>query len=74
VCALPPIPALPAAPVPGMGKIGTQSDGAPEWFNALAGDTTPIGRTIYGMSQDGITGLFKKFGAPVGAGYFEKVG
>ena len=73
VCAMPPIPGV-VTHATGVMLIGTQNPWAPEWFNAMEGDQTPIGTVAPGTSSDGVSGLFQKCGAPVGAGYFRKIG
>jgi len=75
VCDMPPIPGV-VKHADGIMLIGTQNPSAPEWFNALPDDVTPVGTTAPGTSKDGIPGLFKKFGGITGShgGYFLKIG
>lgn len=64
---------LPTTPVQS-GGVGNQIADAPGWWQALPGDTTPNGSVIYATSEDGVSGLFKKFEALFGSGVFQKVG
>lgn len=73
VCAMPAVPGV-VQHATGTMLIGTSNPSAPQWFNAKTGDTTPVGTVAPGTSQDGISGLFQKVGAPVGFGYFLKIG
>jgi hypothetical protein len=75
VCAMPPLPyyasgnATPT-PVPNTIHIGNRI-GTSNWFQALPGDTFPNGMTTPPMtSADGVNGVFEKFGAPVGIGWY----
>lgn len=74
VCEMPPVPGV-VTHASGTGLIGnTVKDGGGEWFVALKGDTTAVGAVIPGTSLDGVSGLFKRFGAPVGTGWYQKIG
>ena len=45
--------------------------GGGKWFQALPGDTFPSGKTTPPMSSaDGVFGVYEKFGAAVGAGWY----
>ena len=77
-----PMPALPfyaagnAAPnkVPNVMVIGNRI-GSTKWFQALPGDTWPSGQdTPPTTSADGVSGVFEKYGAPVGNGWYLQVG
>jgi hypothetical protein len=72
----PPIPAIP----PAQGSLGPNhihvgvSLGS-GWWSTGADDTFPPGKTTPPVtSDDGTTGTFEKFGAPVGSGWYFKVG
>jgi hypothetical protein len=76
VCDMPPIPGVVAHPA-GFGKIGSAIPGGNGiWFQALEGDTTPIGQATVLTSADGVTALFVKVGSSMGAGvgWFQKIG
>ena len=73
VCDMPPIPgeALHPSGTSLIGKVISGTGGV--WFSAQQGDATPIGDTVAGMSLDGVSGLFTRYGSPFG-GWFKKVG
>lgn len=52
--------------------IGRRNFG--DWFACGSDDTIASGTTMPGTSDDGVTGLFQKFGAAVGPGWYLKVG
>jgi hypothetical protein len=66
VCPMPPIP-IPTTHTIEAGKIGTEDPTDPGWFSVLAGDTTPGGKKVVGVSADGKTGLFLKWASPFGS-------
>jgi hypothetical protein len=61
-------------PPPNQIMIGLPVHGAPGWWTALKGDSVPSGETVPGVSQDGIFGMWLKYGAAVGTGWYRKVG
>ncbi len=73
VCDMPPVPGVVSHPR-GVMLIGTSNPSAPEWFNAMEGDQTPVSTTAFGTSKDGISGLFQKYGGVAGYGYFRRIG
>ncbi len=73
ICAMPTLPVI-AAVVSGTMLVGKQLAGDPGWFNAQTGDVTPNEAVAPATSQDGISGLFKKYDSAVGQGWFQKIG
>lgn len=73
VCEMPPIPGE-AQHATGVALIGSAILDAPGWFSIQIGDKTPVGMVVAGTSQDGQSGLFKRHGAAMGGGWFQKVG
>lgn len=65
---------LPSDPPVQTGGVGKELlPGSPGWFQALIGDTTPNGTTIFATTSEGISGLFQKYDASFGSGVFKKV-
>jgi len=55
---------------PNMIMVGART-ASTNWFTALKGDTFPSGKmTPPVTSSDGVIGIFEKFGAPVGPGWY----
>ena len=71
ICAMPTLPVI-APVVTGTMLVGKRIYN--EWFNAQTGDATLGGTTAPATSQDGVSGLFEKYTAPVGQGWFKLIG
>jgi hypothetical protein len=76
VCDVPPIPVdhFTVVPlVPNTIDVGKNIGG--KWFSVGAKDTFQAGNTTppNTVSEDGVTGSFEKYGAPVGAGWYLQV-
>ena len=74
VCAVPPVPADQTNSTPKPANVidvGHAIPGAPKWFSVGPQDTFPCGSTTPPVtSEDGTTGVFEKYGAPVGPGWY----
>ncbi len=67
------MPNVAPVPVPNTIVVGNAIGGG--WFSAGQGDTFPSGSTTPPMTtSQGVNGTFEKFGAPVGNGWYLKVG
>ena len=72
ICPMPPIPESrvnkPPIP-PGNISLGNRISG--DWFQCLQDDTFPVGQSTPPItSKDGVTGIFQKYGSPVGNGWY----
>ena len=71
VCNPLPIPPSHFTPdsIPGTMLVGVRYNG--NWFTALQGDTFPVDKeTPPTLSKDGVFGVFKKYSAPTGGGWY----
>lgn len=70
VCDMPAIPAIPSnQSIPNHIHVGHALGGG--WFSAGQDDTLPSGQATPPVTtDDGVTGTFVKYGAPVGAGWY----
>lgn len=60
---------------PNVIDVGHAIPGAGNWFSVGDADTFAVGQTTPPVtSEDGVTGIFQKFGAPVGPGWYLKIG
>jgi len=74
VCPVPPVPpdqTNTAVKPPNVIDVGHAIPGVPKWFSVGPQDTFACGSTTPPVtSEDGTTGVFEKYGAPVGAGWY----
>jgi hypothetical protein len=72
VCAMPPIPVVHTET--GVMVVGIRSPWEPTLFTLGAGDTAAVGAWGPAVSQDGVSGIYKKFAGFMNSAYYIKIG